>query len=134
MQQKLLSEEVTNVQVPQAVIYYHMAQNYVALKEFEKATRYYEIAHAQTDSLKQVELDAQLSEWTVKYKTSRERNGNSSFQCQEQLENKARMLQWGILSIIVVFLLLSLLIYSGCVRNQLKKAEELKVAKSYIDE
>ena len=132
VQQKLLSEEVTNVQVPQAVIYYHMAQNYVALKEFEKATRYYEIAHAQTDSLKQVELDAQLSEWTVKYKTQ-EKEMEIARLRQEQLENKARMLQWGMFSIIVVFLLLVVLIYGRVRRNQLKKAEELKVAKSYID-
>ncbi|EJX08513.1 hsp90-like protein [gut metagenome] len=97
VQQKLLSEEPTNVQVPKAVIYYHLAQNYVALKEFEKAITYYETAHAQSDSLKQAELDTQLSEWTVKYKTQ-EKEMEIVRLRQEQLESKARMLQWGMFS------------------------------------
>ena len=132
VQRKLLSEESVNVQVPKSVIYYHLAQNYVALKEFEKATKYYETAHAQSDSLKQAELDAQLSEWTVKYKTQ-EKEMEIVRLRQEQLENKARMLQWGMFSVVVVFILLVVLIYGRVRRNQLKKAEELKVAKSYIE-
>lgn len=132
VQRKLLSEESVNVQIPKSVIYYHLAQNYVALKEFEKATKYYETAHAQSDSLKQAELDAQLSEWTVKYKTQ-EKEMEIVRLRQEQLENKARMLQWGMFSVVVVFILLVVLIYGRVRRNQLKKAEELKVAKSYIE-
>ena len=129
---RLLEANVDNAQSSREELYYRMAKNYVALHEYDSATACYEQARIEADSIKQAELDAQLSEWTVRYQTQ-EKEMEIMRLDQERAEQKARAWQWSILAVVLVFLLFFVLIYGFIRRRQRKKNEELRLAQSYIE-
>ena len=129
---QLLEANVYNAQSSREELYYRMAKNYVALHEYASATACYEQARIEADSIKKVELDAQLSEWTVRYQTQ-EKEMEIVRLDQERAEQKARAWQWSILAVVLVFLLMSVLIYGFIRRRQHKKTEALRLAQRYIE-
>ena len=132
IQQSLLDNPAENAQVQVDELYFRMAKNYAALKEYVRAVNCYEQAHVLADSLKKVMLDEQLSEWTVKYQTQ-EKEMEIVRLRQVQLEQKAHILQGSIVAVVTVFVLLFVMIWEGIRRKQQKKEAELKLVKSYIE-
>ena len=132
VQQKLLQEPSENAQVVPDELYYRMAQNYAALKDFSRASEAYEKAWVLADSLKQAALEEQLSEWTVKYQTQ-EKEMEIARLRQQQLEQQTRILLGSMVAVIVVFILLLIILAGMIRRKQQKKEAELQVAKSYIE-
>lgn len=132
VQQKLLQEPSENAQVAPDELYYRMAQNYAALKDFSRASEAYEKARVLADSLKQAALEEQLSEWTVKYQTQ-EKEMEIARLRQQQLEQQTRILLGSMVAVIVVFVLLLIILAGMIRRKQQKKEAELQVAKSYIE-
>lgn len=132
VQQKLLQEPSENAQVAPDELYYRMAQNYAALKDFSRASAAYEKARVLADSLKQAALEQQLSEWTVKYQTQ-EKEMEIARLRQQQLEQQTRILLGSMVAVIVVFILLLIILAGMIRRKQQKKEAELQVAKSYIE-
>ena len=132
VQQKLLQEPSENAQVSRDELYYRMAQNYAALKDFSQASEAYEKARVLADSLKQATLEDQLSKWTVKYQTQ-EKEMEIARLRQQQLEQQTRILLGSMVAVIVVFVLLLVIIGGIICRKQQKKEAELQVVKSYIE-
>ena len=88
VQQKLFALREVNAQTPLDRLYRDMAANYEGLKDYARAARYYEKAYLAADSLHLEQVNADLSEWSVKYETQ-EKELEIAHLTQEQLKQEA---------------------------------------------
>ena len=132
IQQRMLATADANLPSPVNKLYLMMARNYNALKDYPHAMEYYEKANQATDSLYKEKVNEELSELTVKYET-KEKEYEIARLTQEQLRQKAKTLQWGIIAAIAVFAFVLLIFYYRFRQKRIRKEEELKLAQSYIE-
>lgn len=132
IQYQMLEAMDVNAQTPVDKLYLEMARNYKGLKDYLHAADYYEKAYWTSDSLHQTEVDAEFSEFSMKYENQVKALEIARL-TQEQLEQKAKTMQWGIVAAVAVFAFLLLATYFVFRQKRIKKEEELKLAKSYID-
>lgn len=132
IQQQLLEKKDVNSQTPLDKLYLAMARNYDGLQDHPHAAEYYEKAFHAADSLYQEQINTELSELSVKYETQ-EKELEISRLTREQLVQKAKTMQWGIIAAIAVSAFLLLTLYYIFRRKRIRKEEELKLARSYIE-
>lgn len=130
--QQMLKTKDAGLQSPIDRIYMRMARNYMGLKDYTRATEYYEKAYQTADSLHQTEIDSQLSELSMKYE-NQEKALEIARLTQEHLEQKAKTMQWSIVAGTTVFAFVLLSFYYLFRQKRIKKEEELKLAQSYIE-
>lgn len=131
VQYKLLELRDINAQTPIERFYLDMARNYEGLHEYARAAEYYEKAYLTADSLHREQINADLSEWSVKYETQ-EKELEITRLRQEQLQQEAKKLRWSIIAVTAVFILMGWIVYYVLRRKRVKKEEELKLAQRYI--
>lgn len=132
VQQKLFALRGVNAQTPIDRLYRDMARNYEGLKDYVHAARCYEKAYLAADSLNSEQINARLSEWSVKYETQ-EKELEIARLTQVQLAQEAEMWRWIVVASVVLFVFLLWVGYYFFRRNRVKKEEELKLAQYYID-
>lgn len=130
--ERLVGEGVANVQTPPDGLYQAMARNHAALKNYRQAVDCYEQAIQASDSLRKAEQEAQLSEFTVKFKTQEKEIEIARLE-RERLEQKAYTMRWIFLAVSALLLLVLVAVYVVYRRSKEKKEGELKQAKRYID-
>lgn len=128
---ELLKVSDKHSQMPIDRLFLQMARNYIGLKEYGEAADCYEKAYSLADSLRRTEVDAELSELSMKYE-NQEKALEIARLTQEQLKQKARTMQWGIVAVVAVFAFLLLALYYMFRQKRIRKEEELKLAQSYI--
>lgn len=77
-------------------------------------------------------MNADLSEWSVKYET-KEKELEIARLTQEQLRQEARALRWAVVAAVALFALLCGMLYYFLRRKRVRKEEELRLAQRYID-
>lgn len=132
IQYRLLELKGVNAQSPLNKLYQAMAWNYEGLKDYRTAVEYYDKAYRTADSLHQEQINTELSELSVKYETQ-EKELEIARLTREQLEQKAKTMQWGIVAAIAISAFLLFSIYYVFRRKRIRKEEELKLAQSYIE-
>lgn len=132
IQYRLLELKGMNAQSPLNKLYQAMAWNYEGLKDYRTAVEYYDKAYRTADSLHQEQINTELSELSVKYETQ-EKELEIARLTREQLEQKAKTMQWGIVAAIAISAFLLFSIYYMFRRKRIRKEEELKLAQSYIE-
>ena len=132
IQMKLLKRRERGMYMPVDKLYLMIARNYRGLKEPENAMYYYDMAYRTCDSLYSERVTKELSDMTVKYDT-KEKELEIVRLNQVQLEQKAQTMRWLVATIVVVFVFLLFLLYYMFRRKRVKKEEELKLARSYIE-
>lgn len=132
IQYQMLEMNDVNMQTPFNELFLGMARNYAGLKDYPHATEYYEKAYHIADSLHGTEVDAELSELSMKYENQVKALEIARL-TQEQLEQETKTMQWGIVAAIAVSAFLLLAFYYTFRQKRIKKEEELKLAQSYID-
>lgn len=132
IQQHLLETMGANFQTPLDKLYLAMAHNYDGLNEHLHASEYYNKAIQAADSLHQEQINTELSELSVKYETQ-EKELEIARLTREQMAQKAKTMQWGIIAAIAVSALLLFTLYYYFRRKRIRKEEELKLARSYIE-
>lgn len=132
LQQQILGVKEVNAQTPVNKLYLEMARNYKGLKDYSHAMEFYEKACSAADSLYAEQINTELSELSVRYETQ-EKELEIARLTREQLEQEAKTMRWSIVAAIAIFILLLFLLYYTLRRKRIKKEEELKLAKSYID-
>lgn len=132
IQRRLLEAKEVNAQIPLNKLYQAMAWNYEGLKDYRTAVEYYDKAYRTADSLHQEQINTELSELSVKYETQ-EKELEIARLTREQLEQKAKTMQWGIVAAIAISAFLLFSIYYMFRRKRIRKEEELKLAQSYIE-
>lgn len=132
IQYRLLELKGVNAQSPLNKLYQAMAWNYEGLKDYRTAVEYYDKAYRTADSLHQEQINTELSELSVKYETQ-EKELEIARLTREQLEQKAKTMQWGIVAAIAISAFLLFSIYYMFRRKRIRKEEELKLAQSYIE-
>ena len=132
IQQELLSGTDMNQLGPVNRLYLYMARNYHALHESDEAARYYELAYEASDSLHAADVEAQLSELTVRYETQ-EKELEIARLAGQQSAQRARLMQWITVAALLFFLLLAFTGWFFYRRRRIRKEQELNMARSYID-
>lgn len=132
IQRRMLETKDVNAQIPLNKLYQAMAWNYEGLKDYRTAVEYYDKAYRTADSLHQEQINTELSELSVKYETQ-EKELEIARLTREQLEQKAKTMQWGIVAAIAISAFLLFSIYYMFRRKRIRKEEELKLAQSYIE-
>lgn len=132
VQQQLLEKKDANTQTPLDKLYLAMARNYDGLRDYPHAVEYYEKAYQVADSLHQEQINTELSELSVKYETQ-EKELEITRLTREQLVQKAKTMQWGIIAAIAVSAFLLFTLYYTLRRKRIRREEELKLAQSYIE-
>ena len=132
IQQKLLMGPGRNQLGGVNQLYLYMARNHQALHEYDQAARYYELAYEVSDSLHAADIDAQLSELTVKYETQ-EKELEIARLSEQHLKQRAQVMQWIAVASGLFFLLLTLVLWYVFHWRRVRREEELKLARSYID-
>ena len=132
VQRHLLALRDVNAQTPIDRLYCDMARNYEGLEDGMHAAEYYRKAYEAADSLHQAQVNADLSEWSVKYET-KEKELEIARLTQEQLRQEARALRWAVVAAVALFALLCGMLYYFLRRKRVRKEEELRLAQRYID-
>lgn len=132
IQQEMLEDSTQYILGQFDRLYLYMARNYHALHEHEQAVHYYELALATADSLHAADIESQLSELTAKYETQ-EKELEIARLSEQHLMQQTRTLQWMVLASVLFFLLLTAALWYLYHRRRVRKEEELKIARSYID-
>ncbi len=132
VQQHLLALRGVNAQTPVDRLYRDMARNYEGLEDYVHAAHYYGKAYEAADSLHREQVNADLSEWSVKYET-KEKELEIARLTQEQLRQEARALRWAVVAAVALFALLCGMLYYFLRRKRVRKEEELRLAQRYID-
>lgn len=132
IQYRLLGLKDINMAVPLDRLYLHMARNYKGLKEYSRAFDCYERAMVVADSLHTAQVEAELSELSVKYDT-KEKELEIARLNERQWKQRNRIMQLGIVAVAAVSAVLLLVVWYGLRRRRQKKEEELKLAQRYID-
>lgn len=128
---QMLKANDSHMQTPVDRLYLSMARSYMGLKDYPQAAGCYEKAYALADSLHRTEVNAELSELTMKYE-NQEKALEIARLTQEQLEQKARTMQWSAVAMTAIFAFVLLILYYMFRQRRIKKEEELKLARSYI--
>ena len=132
LQRMQLAGGEVNAQTPMDRLYMQMARNYHGLGDTRRAADCYERAYALADSLHACDVEARLSEFSVKYET-KEKELEIARLREHQLQQQARTMKWAIAAIVSLAVLLFAGLANLLRRRRLKKEEELKVARSYIE-
>ena len=85
-----------------------------------------------SDSLHTADIEAQLSERTVKYETQ-EKELEIARLSEQHLKQRAQVMQWIAVASGLFFLLLTLVLWYVFHWRRVRREEELKLARSYID-
>ncbi|HIZ87336.1 MAG TPA: hypothetical protein IAC03_04160 [Candidatus Coprenecus pullistercoris] len=129
---KLLSASGSNSSVVEDAGYMAMARNYMALGQWENAGQCYERAYSILDSIYNADITAQVSEWSAKYGAAEKELEIFRLE-QESLKNRAAMQTWIIIATTLVAVLAGVVLTVAYRRRHLKKVEELRLARKYID-
>lgn len=132
IQRRMLAARDSSSQTPIDRLYERMARNYEGMKDYPEAAKYYAKAYRTADSLHKTEVDAELSELSMKYE-NQEKALEIARLTQEHLEQKAKTMQWSVAAVIAFSAFLLLAAYYIFRRKRIRKEEELKLAQSYID-
>lgn len=132
IQHRLLGLKDVNMAVPLDKLYLSMARNYQKLKDYAQASDYYERAMSAADSLHGAQIEAELSELTVKYDT-KEKELEIARLNEQHLQQQNRIMQLGIVSVVAVAVILVWGVWYVLRRRRLKKEEELKLAQHFIE-
>ena len=129
---RLLSSSGSNSSVVEDAGYMAMARNYMALGQWENAGQCYEKAYSVIDSIYNEDITAQVSEWSAKYGAAEKELEISRLE-QESLKNRTAMQTWVIIAMALVAVLAGVVLTAAFRRRHLKKVEELRLARKYID-
>ena len=129
---RLLSSSGSNSSVVEDAGYMAMARNYMALGQWENAGQCYEKAYSVIDSIYNADITAQVSEWSAKYGAAEKELEISRLE-QESLKNRTAMQTWVIIAMALVAVLAGVVLTAAFRRRHLKKVEELRLARKYID-
>lgn len=132
IQHRLLELKDVNMAVPLDKLYLSMARNYQKLKDYGQASEYYERAMSTADSLHGAQIEAELSELTVKYDT-KEKELEIARLNEQHLQQQNRIMQLGFVSVVAVAVILIFGVWYVLRRRRLKKEEELKLAQHFIE-
>ena len=132
LQRQQLAGADVNAQTPIDRLYMQMARNYHGLGDARRAMECCERAYALADSLHASDVETRLSEFSVKYET-KEKELEIARLNERQLQQQARTMKWAIAAIVLLAVLLFAVLAYLFRRRRLKKEEELKVARSYIE-
>ena len=132
IQQRLLDGENRNQLGSVDRLYLYMARNHQALHEYTQAARCYERAYAASDSLHAEEIEAQLSELSVKYETQ-EKALEIARLSEEKMKQRAENAWWMAMACIFFLLLLFFAAWYLYRSRRIRREEELKLARRYID-
>ncbi len=130
--QHLIDLHSQNAHTPLPSLHLHIAHNYAAMQQPQKAYEHYERTLVLIDSLRTVEIDHQISDLNVRYETQTKELELAQLQ-RSYLTHKNRVMQWSILGLFVFGLTILLLIYQQFRHKQLMQKEELNVARSFIE-
>jgi signal transduction histidine kinase len=129
---RLLSASGSNSSVAEDAGYIAMARNYMAMGQWENAGQCYERAYSVLDSIYSEDITAQVSEWSAKYGAAEKELEISRLE-QESLKKQAAIKTWVIIAMALVAVLTGVVLTAAFRRRHLKKAEELRLARKYID-
>ena len=132
LQRLQLAGAEVNAQTSVDRLYLQMARNYQGLGDARQAARCYERAYALADSLHASDVETRLSEFSVQYET-KEKELEIARLRERQLQQQARTIKWAIAAVVSLSVLLFAVLIYLFRRRRLKKEEELKVARSYIE-
>lgn len=132
IQHRLLGLKDVNMAVPLDRLYLDMARNYKGLKDYDRAFDCYDRAMAVADSLHKAQVEAELSELSVRY-DMKEKELEIAHLNEQQLKQRNRIMQLGIVSVMAVGIVVLLVIWYELRRRRQKKEEELKLAQRYIE-
>ncbi len=129
---RLLSASGSNSSVAEDAGYIAMARNYMAMGQWENAGQCYERAYSVLDSIYSEDITAQVSEWSAKYGAAEKELEISRLE-QESLKKQAAIKTWVIIAMVLVAVLTGVVLTAAFRRRHLKKVEELRLARKYID-
>ena len=129
---RLLSASGSNSSVAEDAGYIAMARNYMAMGQWENAGQCYERAYSVLDSIYSEDITAQVSEWSAKYGAAEKELEISRLE-QESLKKQAAIKTWVIIAMALVAVLTGVVLTAAFRRRHLKKVEELRLARKYID-
>ena len=129
---RLLSASGSNSSVAEDAGYIAMARNYMAMGQWENAGQCYERAYSVLDSIYSEDITAQVSEWSAKYGAAEKELEISRLE-QESLKKQAAIKTWVIIAMALVAVLTGVVLTAAFRRRHLRKVEELRLARKYID-
>lgn len=129
---RLLSASGSNSSVAEDAGYIAMARNYMAMGQWENAGQCYERAYSVLDSIYSEDITTQVSEWSAKYGAAEKELEISRLE-QESLKKQAAIKTWVIIAMALVAVLTGVVLTAAFRRRHLKKVEELRLARKYID-
>ena len=129
---RLLSASGSNSSVAEDAGYIAMARNYMAMGQWENAGQCYERAYSVLDSIYSEDITSQVSEWSAKYGAAEKELEISRLE-QESLKKQAAIKTWVIIAMALVAVLTGVVLTAAFRRKHLKKVEELRLARKYID-
>ena len=129
---RLLSASGSNSSVAEDAGYIAMARNYMAMGQWENAGQCYERAYSVLDSIYSEDITAQVSEWSAKYGAAEKELEISRLE-QESLKKQAAIKTWVFIAMALVAVLTGVVLTAAFRRRHLKKVEELRLARKYID-
>ncbi len=129
---RLMSASGQNSSVGKDAGYLTMARNYADMKQFGNAIDYYEKAYEAIDSIYNEDITAQVSEWSAKYGAA-EKELEISRLSEEAMRNKAELRGWIIIALVLAVALAGGVMAVTLRRRHLKKEEELRLARTYIE-
>lgn len=121
-----------SLQSPIDRLYYHLGLNYHGLNKDERAYEYMKEAYLAKDSLFAQEVQKQMSDLTVKYKT-KEKEWEIEQLKRTQAEQYASMVQkiaWLVVALLIVTSICLVLLYK---KRAAQKELDLRLARQYID-
>lgn len=110
-------------------IFRHLASCYVKLGQYSKAMAMQDSAYAALERMKDMDIDKQMSEFSIKYKTS-----EKELQISKLKEEKAKQMAWfvGILSAIIIVAVI-VLVWLLARRKARVHQREIESKQRYID-
>lgn len=130
--QQLEKHNGKGLHTPADKLYLNIARNSRALRDYATAANYYEKAYATADSLRQQDIDQQISELTVKYDTRQKELEIAKLQ-SEQAEQRAWTAMWAVVALAAILLLAAAVAHHAARRKKQRREEELRLAQSRID-
>lgn len=121
-----------SLQSPIDRLYYHLGINYRGLNKHEKAYEYMKEAYLAKDSLFALEVQKQMSDLTIKYKT-KEKEWEIAQLKQTQAEQYASMIQRIACLVIALLIVSSICLVLLYKKRAARKELDLRLAQQYID-
>ena len=129
---RLMSASGQNSSVGKDAGYLTMARNYADMKQFGNAMAYYAKAYPPIATLHNEDIPAQVSEWSAKYGAA-EKELEISRLSEEAMRNKAELRGWIIIALVLAVALAGGIVAVILRRRHLRKEEELRLARTYIE-